>query len=837
MTISTTHAREALKKFDFEALFIEELGWDYHPSDQPLSVTVDGIAYELEPVAEKRGMSVYLCSPGEDGGVPEYALRKRIERQVAKSAYEHIVVYVDEDESVQVWQWVLKEPGRPVTYREQKYHRGQLGDHLIQRLNALVFDIDEEDGITIVDVSGRVRAAFDVEDLTKKFYRRFQEEHGKFLGFVDGISELGDREWYASIMLNRLMFVYFIQKKGFLDGDPDYLRNRLRRTQERQGEGKFLGFYRYFLLRLFHEGLAKEPKHRADGADELLGNIPYLNGGLFEVHELEREYPDIHIPDQAFEDIFEFFDGYRWHLDERPLRDDKEINPDVLGYIFEKYINQKQMGAYYTKEDVTGYISQNTIIPYLFDAAKEDCAIAFRLNGAMWNLLSDDPDRYVHAALKRGVLEDGEYVPLPDEIRAGVGNVSERGSWNRPADDRYSLPTEIWREYVARRHRYEDLRGKLKSGNVTAIDDLVTLNIDIRQFAQDAIENCEGPELLRAFYKAIRNVSVLDPTCGSGAFLFAALNILEPLYEACLERMERFVEEDGSGTKYQDFREILMGMRKHPNRRYFVLKAIMVRNLYGVDIMEEAVEIARLRLFLKLMAQLESVDEIEPLPDVDFNLRTGNTLVGFASMEEVRRTLERKFDFGGAAEKIEEGARAADAAFERFRRMQMDETSDSEYVRQSKAKLSRRLGKLNAELDQYLAVDYGVDPKDKNSLAAWRQSHQPFHWLVGFYGVMQSGGFNIVAGNPPYVQYSKVRDNYTVRSYKTLVCKNLFALVYERSLNLLNTNGLCGLIVPLRACFAGMRVEEGLYALVHEKDLPHRPLRRGMGPFEDPPSG
>jgi len=58
---------------------------------------------------------------------------------------------------------------------------------------------------------------------------------------------------------------------------------------------------------------------------------------------------------------FAFFEQYRWHLDERPLKKDDEINPDVLGYIFEKYINQKQMGAYYTKEDITGYICRNTV--------------------------------------------------------------------------------------------------------------------------------------------------------------------------------------------------------------------------------------------------------------------------------------------------------------------------------------------------------------------------------------------------------------------------------------------------------------------------------------------
>ena len=70
------------------------------------------------------------------------------------------------------------------------------------------------------------------------------------------------------------------------------------------------------------------------------------HGGLFDVHEWEEHNPKIAIADNAFEKLFDFFDAYSWHLDERPLRNDNEINPDVLGYIFEKYVNQKQMGAY-----------------------------------------------------------------------------------------------------------------------------------------------------------------------------------------------------------------------------------------------------------------------------------------------------------------------------------------------------------------------------------------------------------------------------------------------------------------------------------------------------------
>ena len=153
---------------------------------------------------------------------------------------------------------------------------------------------------------------------------------------------------------------------------------------------------------------------------------------------------------------------------------------------------------------------------------------------------------------------------------------------------------------------------------------------------KDVISQSEGPELLRAFWHALygnqersdTGISVLDPTCGSGAFLFAALNVLEPLYTACLEGMRGFLddaersERKRSPEHLKDFRRILEQVDKHHSDRYFILKSIVLNNLYGVDIMEEAVEICKLRLFLKLVAQLESYDQIEPLPDMDFNVRS-----------------------------------------------------------------------------------------------------------------------------------------------------------------------------------------------------------------------
>ena len=629
------------------------------------------------------------------------------------------------------------------------------------------------------------------------------------MGFIEGINNLADREWYASLMLNRMMFIYFIQKRGFLDNDPDYLRERLHIVRQQHGAGRFVGFYRLFLLKLFHEGLGQPEAERDPELIALLGQVPYLNGGLFDVHDLERDYPDIDIPDEAFAQIFAFFDAYQWHLDDRPLRDDNEINPDVLGYIFEKYINQKQMGAYYTKEDITGYISRNTILPFLFDRAQKGCSIAFTPGGGVWRLLQDDPDSYFYEAVRHGITYDihenevlDQKQELPADIAAGLDNVAQRGGWNKPAPDAYALPTETWREHVVRRRRYEEIYAKLEAGEVTSINDLITYNLNIEKFALDVIANSEGPELIRAFWKALTAVSVLDPTCGSGAFLFAALNILEPLYSACLEAMEGFLDDlelsqrPHSPQALSDFRKVLAHVGDHASEPYFILKSIIIGNLYGVDIMAEAVEICKLRLFLKLVAQLETYDQIEPLPDIDFNVRAGNTLVGFASLDDVKRAIQGDWIKELALPDIEERAELADRAFRRFRAMQTDYGMDAGDFAGAKLELRERLDALRSELDRYLATgEYGVREDDEDAYDKWRTSHQPFHWFVEFHGIMHTGGFDVIVGNPPYVELSAVRKQYRPLDFLTEACGNLYALCTERAFNLQHSDARFGFIV------------------------------------------
>lgn len=832
MPINRENARHLLKNADLRRLFIEELGWDHHHAT--LEVSLGNRTYTLTALAHKRGMVAFHCPSPAGELLPDHAERRKIEQYVAKMVHEHLIIFTDAEGAHQVWQWVRREPGKPIACREHHYHRSQTGEALLQKLEAIAFSLDEEERIVLPDVTGRVRAAFDVERVTRRFYDEFRKQHAAFLKFIQGIPAEEDRAWYASVMLNRLMFLYFIQKKGFLDGDPDYLRNRLRYMQEKHGKDRFYSFYRSFLLRLFHEGLGK--KERSPELEALIGRVPHLNGGIFDIHPLEqsdRYGNQIQIPDEAFERIFDYFDRYQWHLDERPLRADNEINPDVLGYIFEKYVNQKQMGAYYTKEDITEYISKNTVIPFLFDAARQECKIAFdNPDGpTVWDLLRANPDRYIYPAMKHGVIrEDGSIVPeteLPDFVQVGMHDPKARMFDKRynleqaEAGDPIRLVTETWREYVYRRNRCLEIRQKLQRGEVRDINDLITLNLDIRQFAQDVIENCEGPELLRAFWHAIETVTVLDPTCGSGAFLFAALNILEPLYEACLGRMEAFVKDlERSGVKHRpekfaDFRKVLERGEAHPNPRYFIFKSIILNNLYGVDIMEEAVEICKLRLFLKLAAQVEPDRNhpnlgIEPLPDIDFNIRAGNTLVGFATADKVRRaftednTGQGKLLLGDAAEsyaRFERHVQDLQQVFDAFRARQVE--GDGSVPHEHKQELRRRLDALNDELNRYLAGEYGINenniPKKKaydEAFAKWLKSHQPFHWFVEFYGIVhERGGFDVIIGNPPYLERREI--HYDVKDYACLDSGAVHAMCIERSAHLLHTSGFMSMIVPL----------------------------------------
>lgn len=809
--LTETSFTTLLQARDFAQLF-NRLGWDNIPRGTPPAVllTVPGppaASFTFGLVKEKHGFMVLHCA-----ALPDAAQRRRLSLDMSKQYAEHLLIYAPGGAGAeQLWQLVVRDPGQPVRFFEFRVQTGKVPRDLWNRVEGLAISLaDEEKGLTLTQVREKTRRAFSLnaDKVTKKFYQEFNRQHQAFQGLIKGIESSTDRAWYTSIMLNRIMFIYFVQAQGYLlvnaagpsgDDDKRYLKYKLDECAKLVGQDQFQSFYRDFLRVLFHEGL-NAPLPHAPALAALLGRVPYLNGGLFEEHQLEQANPQLHIPDKAFEKLFAFLGQWDWILDSRQQATGTTINPDVLGYIFEQYINsleRKASGSYYTKEDITDYIAKNCLVPALFDRM----AATVSHSDEVWNLLRDYPDSYLYPAQQKGMQH-----PLPPDVEAGRTDVAARSPlWNRPTPEPYGLPTELWRETIQRRDRAFAAQARLMSGQVQSIDELIMLNLDVRQLLHDAIRNAGSAEWVWACFEGLRSLSILDPTCGSGAFLFAALRLLEPLYEECLDRMLSFLPELENAKTLPVKRRVVEGMKKvrqelvedhQENRAYFITKTIILHNLYGVDLMHEAVEIAKLRLFLQLMSTLPAPDYkdpnlgLEPLPDVDFNIRAGNTLVGFATRAELKKGLAYDLDGQAAEPAILEQADIVALAYAEFRHNQ--EGDDQTASKQAKAKLATELQKLNHRLNTLLHKQ-----NTTVSYADFCQSYQPFHWFAEFYEIVTvKGGFDVIIGNPPYVTLDKIQ--YKIQGFSTTPCGDIYAPCMERSLNsLLKKEGVFGMIVPI----------------------------------------
>ncbi|MBD2147406.1 DNA methyltransferase [Sphaerospermopsis sp. FACHB-1194] len=685
MKFNRNQVKKYLQLSDFTSLFIEELGWDY-ADISPIYLAVDEenstleytLEYTLEAVAQKRGLMVYHCV-AENGILPNAKTRKNIDTQVTSYSQEHLIIYTDKNQSKQVWQWVKRESATKTKAKETTFNVTQSGELLTQKLEALFIDFAEEENLTLTDVTQRTQTAFDIEKVTKDFFNKFQERHLQFVTFIKGIENTKDANWYASVILNRLMFIYFLQKKGFLDdGNTNYLQDKLKVSQS-QGQDLY---YQEFLQTLFFDGFGKAEKFRKHETPALIGKIKYINGGLFLPHQIEEKYNvtstslsnRIQISDTAFEEIFKLFSGYTWHLDDTPSGKDDEINPDVLGYIFEKYINQKEFGAYYTKPEITNYLCERTINKFI--------------------------------------------------------------------------------------------SGKI--GNVQVLENLNN------QLCQQLLDD------------VLPNLSILDPACGSGAFLVAALQHLIKIYTAIFD----FIQVSGNAENQARLTKI---KQDHPSLDYYIKKRVITDNLYGVDIMEEAVEIAKLRLFLSLVAAAKTVDDLEPLPNVDFNIMSGNSLIGLIRVDGSRfdnvgqskqgnilQQLNSQNYQAILKEKNESIRKYKEHAFMIADVEGTEQEDRLEFLRENINRVNREsLVKLNQLLldefsnlkIKYEEVQLKGKPVKRLLNIADMEGLKPFHWGYHFDQIIARGGFDIILGNPPW-EIFKPQAKEFFAEYSDIVTKN-----------------------------------------------------------------
>ena len=332
--------------------------------------------------------------------------------------------------------------------------------------------------------------AFDVETVTRQFYEDYKTVFEN-LQQVLNLSTPDDKKMFAQVLMNRLMFLRFVERKGWLklgDSNPkEYLKNLYQ-----AGRINNLSWYRSRLQVLFFEGLAISEHNRED----VIGEVPYLNGGLFTITEWDERAGDI--ADEEFEPILGengLFYRYNFTVEEStPLDIEVAVDPEMLGKVFERLItDRRDTGSYYTPRTVVQFMCRESLKGYL---------------GTQWSDLID-----YHK------------------------------------NDRISVP--------------------------------------------------EARELL----SNLDSIKVVDPACGSGAYL---LGMLQELFTL---------------TKILDTR----AQTSDPHNDYMRKLQIIHNNIYGVDLYDFAVSIARLRLWLSLAVDFEG-DNPDPLPNLDYKIETGDSL-------------------------------------------------------------------------------------------------------------------------------------------------------------------------------------------------------------------
>jgi len=573
-------------------------------------------------------------------------------------------------------------------------------------------------GLSPLAIQTKHDEAFDVEAVTKQFFDEYQAVFNILQRDLE--KQTRDKHWahdYALQFLNRCMFLYFIQRKGWLGGYREFLRTfwETYKASSQPSDSFVDKWLKVLFFEAFNNKFHGGHRHFTKNIGDILQMAPYLNGGLFMENDLDRKHP-FTISDNRFKQIFTFLEQYNFTIaEDSPLDQEVAVDPEMIGKVYESLVNVSEetsergdAGIFYTPRIEITLMCRLALVDYLA------------------NHLGQEYKSLIYELI---------FAFEPDE---------------KSIADKKCAEAKLWEQLL----------------------------------------------------KLLKEITVLDPACGSGSFLVGMLYILYDL----LNRANR-------------------NLRKREDS-YDLKKRIIGESLYGVDVMGWACHVAELRLWLALIADAEFDPHdlhirTEPLlPHFSFKIRCGDSLVqevGGINLYHVRSSKLIPPQLKGRithlkTEKLKFYNNDSDCQFKTVEALNHEELRLFQDMLDSREqKLQEQIKYLRNKIEgqHNVMLDGTVVQKPTQmglEVVAWQREKDvftreldqvnqsrlvlktikgvPFVWDIAFVEIFESDkeGFDIVVGNPPYVRQEQIADPCLPREEVTTENKKVYKGKLARSI-------------------------------------------------------
>ena len=565
----------------------------------------------------------------------------------------------------------------------------------------------------------QIQNAFNLEQVTEDFFEDYKKLYIELTKEIERLIKTDNKikndfkskninaDNFSKKLLGQIVFLYFLQKKGWLgidrnendnfkkwgSGSKTFLQDLFKKYKSKNIKAN--NFFNNILEPIFYDALNNEEEYY----DKLDCKIPFLNGGLFKpFNEYNWTETDIEIKDSLIEKIFNTFNQYNFTVQEDQDFDaDVAVDPEMLGKVFENLLPEnfkKGKGSYYTPRVVVNYMCKQSIKNYLIN--NSDKKIDKNTIEKIINLsLSDNEENII------------------------------------------------------------DLKETSKNEDLKLINEL------------------------------LNKIKVCDPAIGSGAFPVQMMNEIVNI---------RMIISDILNLNYSN---------------YTIKRNFIENSIYGVDIDSSAIEIAKLRLWLSLIVDEKSFEKIQPLPNLDYKILQGNSLI----------QKYKNFDF----ENKEKNELFEDEELTILKKELVE--IQHEYFNSSSRKKSKKLQELlNIKIGSLISKKTNIKKINENFISLIEERNF-FFWKILFIDVFEKGGFDLVIGNPPYVfarssqlkGFTKEDKNYYVKNYElTKYQLNTYSLFVELGTKILNQKGILSYIIPNNWMTINSNIDLRKYVL--EKD-------------------